>query len=111
MSTTEESAKLWIQDKAPSVGEIQAVIDKLEARIEGWKGDEETIQGSIAAAIYLQSYLEENDIASQPSSDPETTVSDPTNLIPDSQPIEIEREVKLATFEALKKQLGKILKD
>ncbi len=108
MSTSAESARSWVEEKKPSVEEIQSVIDKLVSRIENWHGDDEKIQGSIEAVDYLESQLMPQPLATDPSSDEAPTL-DSSTLIPDAQPIELEQEVKQATFEALKAQLGKSL--
>lgn len=106
MSTTYESAKKWIQDKNPSVEEIYDVLAKLETRIEEYDGDEINIQGSIEAATFLQAHLDNLNTTSAESSSIDL---DPSPLIPDVEPIELEKSIKEETFAALKAQLGKKL--
>lgn len=101
MSTSAESAKQWIESKAPSLEQIQEVVDKLEKRIESWDGDEDGIQGSIEALDYLTAQLH----ASQEPTSHDVSL-DNSNLIPDSAPVELERDVKEKTFAELKAQLG-----
>lgn len=122
MATSAESAQAWVNEKSPSNEEIQSVIEKLEKRIDGWQGDEDSIQGSIDAVDFLSAKLEQaNPItdetqpplteqldASALSTEPSTNL-DSSNLIPDCQPVELEQSVKRATFEALKQQLNKEL--
>lgn len=114
MSTTIESAKSWVLEKNPTKHEIKEVLTKLEARIESWDGDEEQIQGSIDAALFLQSQIESTPSTETPldaEATHETQVSfDSSSLIPNHDPIELEDAIKKQTFEALKAQLGKTLK-
>ena len=108
MSTTAESAQKWITDKAPSNEEIQAVLTKLEQRIEAWEGEDDAIQGSIEAAVYLQSVLDQSEKAVNDAALPELPSDlNSSSLIPEAKPIELEEDVKQATFAALKNQLGK----
>lgn len=105
MATSAESAKQWVENKKPSETEIQDVINKLESRIENWEGETDSIQGSIEAVDYLQGHL-------HTLTTPETAELanlDTSNLIPDANPIELEKSVKDETFAALKAQLGKSL--
>lgn len=106
MATSAESAQDWLNSKKPSTEEIKSVLSKLEARIEAWEGDEDQIQGSIDAALILETALEE-----KPQPDMESThlTIDTTALIPDSEPVELEKAIKDKTFAALKAQLGKTL--
>ena len=108
MSTSTESAQTWINEKNPGKAEIQTVIDKLEARIESWQGDDDKIQGSIDAVVYLHSHLESLDVPDVSAQANEAKL-DTSELIPEAKPIELEHQVKQATFEALKAQLGKSL--
>ena len=108
MSTSAESAQMWLDQKKPSLDEVKSVLQKLEDRIENWNGDEEAIQGSIDAAVLLQTYVQSNVMTigfTQQIPDLDTE-----SLIPDSQPVEMEESIKRETFAALKAQLGKPLK-
>lgn len=102
MSTSAESAQQWLEEKQPSREEVHQVATKLEQRIEQHQGDEESIQGSVDALVLLQDYLEQLE-APQAAPAPEATL-DSSNLIPDSQPVQLEEDVKRKTFEALKNQ-------
>lgn len=104
MSTTAASAEKWLLESQPSIPQVEQMLAKLEARIETWQGDEEAIQGSIDAAVLLQSHLDQAAISSNVENDP---VLDKTPLIPEQAPIELENEVKQQTFAALKAQLDK----
>jgi len=79
----------------------------LESRIEDWDGNDEGIQGSIEAVLALQTYLETQNQPEQKA--PDYSLLDNSALIPDSRPIELEQDVKIQTFEALKAQLGKVI--
>lgn len=83
------------------------MLTKLEARIEEWSGAEDKIQGSIEAALILQTYLDAGADASL--SDQGTANLDNSLLIPHGEPIELENSLKQQTFAALKAQLGKTL--
>jgi len=107
MSTTAQSAQSWLSDKKPTAPEVQSVLAKLEARIEEWSGDDDKIQGSIEAALILQTYLDTGADASPPSQ-AEANL-DNSQLIPHAEPIELEESIKQQTFAALKAQLGKTL--
>jgi hypothetical protein len=107
MSTSAESAQQWVLDKKPSKEEIQNVIDKLEKRIDEWDGDEDEIQGSIEAVLLLQQQFEPVVTAASPETN--TANLDTAALIPESTPIELSADVKMAAFEALKKQLGNVI--
>ncbi|MEJ2041705.1 MAG: hypothetical protein P8X89_00340 [Reinekea sp.] len=107
MATSTETAQQWLESKQPSLDEVKSVLQRLEERIEKWNGDEEAIQGSIDAAVLLQSYVQAQQVSVIPPSKSELDID---VLIPDSQPIELEASVKKATFEALKTQLGNKLK-
>lgn len=81
------------------------MLAKLEARIETWQGEDDSIQGSIEAAVVLQSHLDQLE---KPSAQTEIeAVLDKSPLIPEQTPIELEEAVKLQTFAALKAQLDK----
>ena len=110
MSTSAQSAQNWLENKKPSINEVETMLKKLEQRIENWDGDEDTIQGSIDAALTLQAFLD-RDGQPAPPSEPATSAKglDTDALIPDQQPIALEESVKHETFAALKAQLGKNL--
>lgn len=101
MSTSAESAKQWVDSKQPSTEQIQQVVDKLEKRIESWDGDDDSIQGSIEALDYLTALL-----VTEPSSETGNVSLDASSLIPESAPVELEKDVKEKTFAELKAQLG-----
>ncbi|WP_100256006.1 hypothetical protein [Reinekea forsetii] len=107
MSTSADSAQSWLSDKKPTAPDVQAVLTKLEARIEEWSGAEDKIQGSIEAALILQTYIDAGADASLPSQG--TANLDNSMLIPHGEPIELENSIKQQTFAALKAQLGKTL--
>lgn len=105
MSTNAESATKWISEKKPTLNELTQVIAKLEERIHQWTGDDETIQGSIDALDVLQNHLVLVETARQ--AEPNPTVNlDTSNLIPLSDPIELDPDLKRKKFEALKRQLS-----
>jgi len=108
MSTTAQSAQSWLSDKNPTAPEVQLVLTKLEARIEEWSGSEDKIQGSIEAALILQSYIDTGADSSPAASQAEPNL-DSSQLIPHAEPIELEEAIKQQTFAALKAQLGKTL--
>lgn len=101
MSTSAESAKQWIDSKQPGTEQIQQMVDKLEKRVENWDGDEEGIQGSIEALDFLTALL-----VSERRPESSEVALDSSNLIPDSRPVELQKDVKEKTFSELKAQLG-----
>lgn len=100
MSTSAESAQQWLNEKQPDHAEVTRVADKLEQRIEQHQGDEADIQGSVDALILLRDHLER---LAEPPPEPTSEVTlDTSNLIPDSEPVQLDDDVKRQTFEALK---------
>jgi hypothetical protein len=108
MSTSAESAQSWLSDKKPTAPEVQLVLAKLETRIQEWSGADDTIQGSIEAALILQSYIDRGAEGPLAASQAEANL-DSSQLIPHADPIELEESIKQQTFAALKAQLGKTL--
>jgi len=106
MSTSAESSKKWLEDKNPSNEEVFSIIQKLEARIEAWQGDDEEIQGSIDAALVLQTHLDSLSTSTEEVANTPVSNLDTSNLIPDVAPIQLEQTVKDQTFASLKSQLG-----
>ncbi|MFY0665452.1 MAG: hypothetical protein JXQ97_12575 [Natronospirillum sp.] len=110
MSTSAESATLWLKEKKPSTDTIEQMITKLNERIEhsGWA--EEELQGSIEALDVLEAALQSQatnpaSTAAEPSVN--NTVELDTSPLVSHDHIASERppEEKRALFEQLKQQL------
>ncbi|WLD59042.1 hypothetical protein NFC81_04460 [Salinispirillum sp. LH 10-3-1] len=112
MSTSAESATLWLQEKKPSSDTIEQMIVKLNERIErsGWSDEE--LQGSIEALDVLEAELQSR---APGASAPSSPVDQPTNhaVELDTSPLvshdhiasERPPEEKRALFEQLKQQI------
>ena len=101
MATTAESAKKWLEENKPSNDQIQTFLTKLETRIQQWQGEDDAIQGSIDAALVLESAL---DIAQ--SHVIEAPAFDASGLIPEAAPTQISSSEKSRLFNELKSSIG-----
>lgn len=112
MSTSAESATLWLKEKQPSDTLIEEMITKLNDRIEhsGWP--EEQLQGSLEALDILDAELQRRRTAPNAAASLSTEPENPgaeldTSPLVSHDHIATERppEEKRALFEQLKQQL------
>lgn len=104
MATSAASAQQWLDEQQPDRAAVEDVIAKLEQRIEQHGDDEDAVAGSLEALTVLQEHLASLEVPAESSETPAANL-DNSALIPESEPVELEADVKRRTFEALKQRL------